>query len=315
MSEEIKEVPEETPEEVTEEVPEEVPEEAPEAEAEPEEEIEYVCPSEFDEKEELCKMFVGGLDKETTDEDFKELFAKYGEVKEAVVMKKGESKSERLFGFITFAKCDSLDDCLLERPHKYKEKELEVKRAIPKGQSDGTGHLKVKKLHIGNVPEKIDVDALLKYLKSRHPKKYGTIDEVDIVKEKDDKGNPTEKNRGFAFITVSNEDFADRIVIAESKFVLDGRSLWLSKAKPKGFEAGFQKFRGRGRGGRGGARGGRGGGWDNWSYGGYGGGYGYGYGNNYGYGGGYDYYGYPAYGGRGGGPARGRGRGRGFAPY
>merc|ERR1712002_708555 len=185
-------------------------------------------------------------------------------------------------------------------------KELEVKRAIPKGQNDGSGHYKVKKLHLANVPAVIDTDSLLKYLKARHPKKYGTFDEVDILKSKDDKGNLTEKNRGFGFITVSSEDFADRVAIAESKFTLDGNAFRLSKAKPKASEGGFQRggFRGKGRGGRGGRQGG----WDDWSYGGYGGGYGYGYGDAYGYSG-YDYYNYPSF------PSRGGGYGRRYAPY
>lgn len=273
------------------------------------EEVEYVCPSEFDEREELCKMFVGGLDKETSDEEFKALFETYGEIKEAAIIKKDDSKSDRLFGFITFGKCDNLDDCLLDRPHKYKEKELDVKRAVPKGQFDGSGHFKVKKLHVGNIPAIFNSDVLLNYLKSRHPKKYGEIEEVDILKAKDEAGNTTEKNRGFGFITVSCEDFADRIAIAETKFTLEGNAFRMSKAKPKSGEPGSRGgFRGKGHG----FRGGRNGGWDDWGYGGYGG-YGYGYGNGYGYSG-YDYA-YPPYSGYGGLPARGGGVGRRYAPY
>lgn len=272
-----------------------------------EEEVEYCCPAEFDEREELRKMFVGGLDKETSDEEFRALFESFGEIKEAAIIKKDDSRSDRLFGFITFAKCDDLDECLLARPHKYKEKELDVKRAVPKGQFDGTGHFKVKKLHLGNIPEKFDTACLLKYLKSRHPKKYGVIEEVDILKAKDESGNATEKNRGFGFITVSSEDFADRIAIAESKFTLDGNALRISKAKPKASEGGVQRggFKGKG------FRGGRG--WDDWGYSGYGAGYGYGYGAGYGYG--YDYYSYP-YSSYGGPPTRGGGGyGRRYAPY
>merc|ERR1712076_104111 len=268
-----------------------------------EEEIEYSCPCEFDDKDELCKMFVGGLSKETTDEEFRGMFEKFGEIKDVAIIRNVETKSDRIFGFIIFAKCDNLDDCLLARPHKYKEKQLDVKRAVPKGQTDGSGHCKVKKLHLGNVPPSFDTAPLLKYLKSRHPKKYGTIEEIDILKSKDD----AEKNRGFGFITVSNEDLADRISIAESKFILDGNSLRINKAKPKASEAGAQRggFKGKGQGFRGGRQGGAGS-WGEWGYGGYGGGYGYGYG-------GYDYYGYPSYASYG--PPRGGGYGRRFAPY
>lgn len=203
-----------------------------EPEVESDEEAEYVCPEEFNNRDEMCKMFVGGLDKETTDEQFKDLFTAFGEIKEHVIIKKDNSKSDRLFGFITFIKCDSLDDCLIARPHKYKDKELDVKRAVPKGQDEGTGHFKVKKLHVANVPPDMDSKVLEKYLKSRHPKCYGTIDEINFLQHKEeseDKG----KNRGFGFITVSSEDFADRISIAESKFQLEGAQMRISKAKPR----------------------------------------------------------------------------------
>lgn len=302
----------EEPEATIEEEKPEVKEESEKEEEEEEEEVEYVCPPEFDEREEMRKMFVGGLDKETTDDEFKALFSTFGEVTDFIIIRKDQSKSDRLFGFITFGKCDELEDCLLARPHKYKEKELDVKRAVPKGQDDGTGHFKVKKLHVGNVPTTYDPKILKKYLKSRHPKKYGTIEEINFLKAKDESGKEIEKNRGFGFITVSSEDFADRLAIAESKFTLDGNNLRISKAKPKPGEAGATRggFRGKGQG----YSGGHGGGWDDWSGYGYGGGFGYGYGGGYGYGSGYDYYGYPG-GYQGYGAVRsGRGGGR-YNPY
>ena len=112
---------------------------AEEPEEESEEEGEYVCPEEFDEREEMCKMFVGGLDKETTDEEFKELFTSFGGIKDFIIIRKENNKSDRLFGFITFEKCDDLEACLLARPHTYKEKELDVKRAVPKASSEANG--------------------------------------------------------------------------------------------------------------------------------------------------------------------------------
>ena len=296
-----------------------------EEEEEVEEEIEYVCPPEFDEREEMRKMFVGGLDKETTDEEFKELFAAFGEVTDFIIIRKESSmKSDRLFGFITFAHCDELEECLLGRPHKYKEKELDVKRAVPRGQDDQTGqtgHFKVKKLHVGNVPPGFTAKELKTYLRTRHPKKYGTIEEINLLKTKDEQGNLTDKNRGFGFIMVSSEDFADRISIAEAKFTLNSHSMKISKAKPRNsdgmyilFQFNVLFFLGWGEGHpvhflmylinlgarsrppfRGdksvGPYGHPQGGWEDWS--GYGGG-GYGYGG-YGYGGGYGGYGYGGY--------------------
>ena len=200
-------------------------------EEESEEEIEYVCPEEFNEREEMCKMFVGGLDKETTDEEFKELFSSSGEIKDFIIIRKENSKSDRLFGFITFTKCDDLEACLLARPHTYKEKELDVKRAVPKSSNEQTGHIRAKKLHVANIPADLNVKTFKKYIKSRHPAQFGTIEDINFLKTKDDNGK--EKNRGFGFINVSTEDFADRISIAESKFTLEGVTLRITKARPK----------------------------------------------------------------------------------
>lgn len=313
----------ETPEQAV-----ETPEQAVVKEEEPEsedEEIEYECPPEFDDREEMRKMFVGGLDKDTADDEFKTLFGTFGEVTDFIIIRKDNSKSDRLFGFITFAKCDDLEECLLARPHKYKEKDLDVKRAVPRGQEENNGHFKVKKLHVANVPVDFTNKELKRYLLARHPTKYGVIEEINLLKTKDEQGNPTDKNRGFGFVTVSTEDFADRIAIGESKFTLNGQSMRISKAKPRNNEGGGGRggFKG-GRNQSGGPYGGGQGGWGEQDWGGYQGGYGnYGGGYGYGYapyGGGYDYYagGYGGgqYGGQYGGPARtGRGGGGRFQPY
>jgi len=270
--------------------PEEVEVKEEEVESE-DEEIEYECPAEFDERVEMRKMFVGGIDKETTDEEFKNLFTEFGEVTDHVIIRSDTKKSDRLFGFITFSKCDELEECLLKRPHKYKEKELDVKRAVPKGQEDSYGHYKVKKLHVANIPALMKEKELMRYLKRRHPQKYGQFQEVNFLKSKDD--GCSEKNRGFGFITVSSEDFADRVSIGETKFTLNDKNLRIAKAKPRnadGQVTGGRGFRGKGQMNQGG--------WDNYGWGGYGG-----YGQDYygGYGG-YNYGGYgPHRGGRGGG--------------
>lgn len=279
-------------------------------EEESDEEVEYVCPEEFNEREEMCKMFVGGLDKETTDEEFKGLFTEYGPVKDFIIIRKENAKSERLFGFITFEKCDDLEKCLVARPFNYKDKELDVKRAVPRStaNNENQGHGRVKKLHIANIPKDFDAKTLKKYLKSRHPKQFGVIENINILTTKESDGK--EKNRGFGFIHVSTEDFADRVSIAENKFTLDGASLRITKAKPRGGAGG------------GGGKAGRGGNWNNqgnygnYNYGGWGGPPGQGYGP---YGGGYGGYNYGGYYGGGynnfgGSGGRGGGGGR-FKPY
>jgi len=166
---------------------------------------------------------------------------------------------------------------------------------------------------------------LKKFLAKRHDEKYGTIESVQLIKKKDEKGNKLDENKGFGFVIVSNEDMADKMAIQNASFDFGGRKIELKKSVPTEGKGGMRGGRG-GRGGmsRGGMRGGgRGGGGYGGSQGYYGesGGYGgYGGGSWGGYGGyeGYGYEGYGSYPPYGGGYApqapRGRGRGR-YAPY
>jgi len=158
-----------------------------------------------------------------------------------------------------------------------------VHRAVPKENQNETSHLKTNKLFIANLGKSnVTSEQIKEYLAKRHPKKYGTIEAVDLVAKKDESGN-------LGFITCSSNDLADRISIGEYKCSIgDNPRIEIKKAVPKDRSGarGRGGFRGsRGWGGRGRGQGApRGGG--AWS--GYGGGYGYGQQGGYGYG---SYYG------------------------
>ena len=97
-----------------------------------------------------------------------------------------------------------------------------------------TGHIRSKKLHVANIPSDFKEKTLKKYLKARHPSQFGAFEEINFLKNKDADGKEGNgKNRGYGFINVSTEDFADRVTIAESKFTLDGHALRITKARPK----------------------------------------------------------------------------------
>lgn len=175
---------------------------------------------------------------------------------------------------------------------------------------------KQKKLFIANLPKNnCTAEDLEKYFKCRHPKKYGIIEKIQLIKKKDESGNTTNENKGYGFIEVSTEDLADKMAIQHQLFEFQGRKIELKKSVPNSD------------GGKGGRRGGRGGGnqfAQNQQFGGYGYGGGYGpwdgYQNYGGYGG--DYYGYGGgYGGgyvggpQGGNRGRGRGAGNRYQPY
>lgn len=84
------------------------------------------------EPEHLRKLFVGGLDYKTTDENLKKYFENWGEIMDVVVMKDPQTKRSRGFGFITYAAAHMVDDAQGARPHKIDGRTVEPKRAVPK---------------------------------------------------------------------------------------------------------------------------------------------------------------------------------------
>lgn len=63
------------------------------------------------------KLFIGGLHLDTDKDSLQAYFEKYGTVDDAVVMRDGESRKSRGFGFITFSHPQEANQCLSECPH------------------------------------------------------------------------------------------------------------------------------------------------------------------------------------------------------
>jgi len=78
------------------------------------------------------KVFVGGIQHGTSDDDLREYFGKFGAVTEVVIMIDKITTRCRGFGFITFDTEDSVDKCCDERYHIINSKRVECKKAQPK---------------------------------------------------------------------------------------------------------------------------------------------------------------------------------------
>jgi RNA recognition motif-containing protein len=87
---------------------------------------------------------------------------------------------------------------------------------------------------------------------------FGQVEEVAVISDRD-----TGRPRGFAFVSMNNDNEARAAIEALNGTELDGRTITVNEAKPKSNVGGG----GGGGGGRGGPRGGRaagGGGGDRW---------------------------------------------------
>ncbi|KAG1341784.1 RNA-binding protein 1-like [Cocos nucifera] len=81
------------------------------------------------------KVFVGGLPHNLTEDDFCSFFKQFGIITNAVLM---HDKFGRLrgFGFIEFDSVEVVEKILQNRFYKLKDKEVEVKKAVPKNANN-----------------------------------------------------------------------------------------------------------------------------------------------------------------------------------
>ncbi|XP_008573654.1 PREDICTED: heterogeneous nuclear ribonucleoprotein A0 [Galeopterus variegatus] len=243
------------------------------------------------ENSQLCKLFIGGLNVQTSESGLRGHFEAFGTLTDCVVVVNPQTKRSRCFGFVTYSNVEEADAAMAASPHAVDGNTVELKRAVSREDSARPGaHAKVKKLFVGGLKGDVAEGDLIE-----HFSQFGTVEKAEIIADKQ-----SGKKRGFGFVYFQNHDAADKAAVVKFH-PIQGHRVEVKKAVPKedihsgGGGGGSRSSRG-GRGGRG-----RGGGRDQngLSKGGGGGGY-----NSYGgYGGGGG--GYNAYGGGGGGSSYG----------
>lgn len=243
----------------------------------------------------LCKLFIGGLNVQTSESGLRGHFEAFGTLTDCVVVVNPQTKRSRCFGFVTYSNVEEADAAMAASPHAVDGNTVELKRAVSREDSARPGaHAKVKKLFVGGLKGDVAEGDLIE-----HFSQFGTVEKAEIIADKQ-----SGKKRGFGFVYFQNHDAADKAAVVKFH-PIQGHRVEVKKAVPKedihsgGGGGGSRSSRG-GRGGRG--RGGgrdqnglsKGGGGGYNSYGGYGGGGG-GY-NAYGGGGGGSSYGGSDYG-------------------
>ncbi|XP_074146930.1 heterogeneous nuclear ribonucleoprotein A0 [Sminthopsis crassicaudata] len=234
------------------------------------------------ENSQLCKLFIGGLNVQTSESGLRGHFEAFGTLTDCVVVVNPQTKRSRCFGFVTYSNVEEADAAMAASPHAVDGNTVELKRAVSREDSARPGaHAKVKKLFVGGLKGDVAEGDLVE-----HFSQFGTVEKAEIIADKQ-----SGKKRGFGFVYFQSHDAADKAAVVKFH-PIQGHRVEVKKAVPKedihpgGGGGGSRPSRG-GRGGRG--RGGgrdqnglsKGGGGYN-SYGGYSGGGGY---NAYGGGG------------------------------
>ncbi|KAG3265828.1 HNRNPA0 [Ictidomys tridecemlineatus] len=237
------------------------------------------------ENSQLCKLFIGGLNVQTSESGLRGHFEAFGTLTDCVVVVNPQTKRSRCFGFVTYSNVEEADAAMAASPHAVDGNTVELKRAVSREDSARPGaHAKVKKLFVGGLKGDVAEGDLIE-----HFSQFGTVEKAEIIADKQ-----SGKKRGFGFVYFQNHDAADKAAVVKFH-PIQGHRVEVKKAVPKedihaGGGGGSRSSRG-GRGGRG--RGGgrdqnglsKGGGGGYNAYGGGGGGSSYGgsdYGNGFG---------------------------------
>ncbi|KAI7862672.1 hypothetical protein BDF14DRAFT_1735701, partial [Spinellus fusiger] len=139
------------------------------------------------------KMFVGGLNWETTDDSLRQYFAQFGEVADCVVMRDPATGRSRGFGFLTMLDTNVVDT-IVNQDHYLDGKRIDPKRAIPREEQE-----KTEKIFVGGISADVDEEEFREFFTQ-----FGKVTDATLMTDRD-----TGRPRGFGFITFESSNGVD----------------------------------------------------------------------------------------------------------
>ncbi|RDD46935.1 RNA-binding protein Musashi-like protein 2 [Trichoplax sp. H2] len=169
------------------------------------------------------KMFIGGLNWETTEEGLQKYFSKFGTIVSSTIKNDPITHRSRGFAFVTFANPADVDKVLESGPHQLDNRTVDPKRALPlHKQIQLKGQHRTKKIFIGGLGAEHTESSLKEFFSE-----FGNILDVEFVTDK-----LTRKRRGFCFLSFDTEEAVDKA--CEKQFhVVSGRQVEIKRATPK----------------------------------------------------------------------------------
>jgi len=164
------------------------------------------------------QVFIGGLPRDITEDDLRELCEPLGEIYEVRLTKDKDTKENKGFAFVTFTDKDAAQRAIEDvQDREYKGRTLRCSLSQAK-----------HRLFVGNVPKGLSEEELTNVIKGQGP---GVVN-IEMFK---DQHGPN-RNRGFLFVEYYNHACADyaRQKLSSRDFKVDGSLLTVSWAEPKG---------------------------------------------------------------------------------
>ncbi|KAJ7555715.1 hypothetical protein O6H91_05G052000 [Diphasiastrum complanatum] len=148
--------------------------------------VQQVMPVSERQKRKKMEVFVGGLDRDATEEDLKKVFERVGEVKEVRLMKSFHTGKNKGFAFVQYATASQAKHATVELEHV--QVRGRICGVVPSEENDI--------LFIGNLNKQWNKETVIETLK-----KYGVgnIEELTLMEDPQHAG----MSRGFAFAEFS----------------------------------------------------------------------------------------------------------------
>ncbi|WVR04274.1 hypothetical protein IAU60_001274 [Kwoniella sp. DSM 27419] len=162
------------------------------------------------------KMFIGGLNWETTDDGLRAYMAQFGEIEASTIMRDPTGRS-RGFAFLTYRDAASVTK-VLAQTHHLDGKQIDPKRAIPRAE-----HERTAKVFVGGLAPSVTGESLRIFLTQ-----FGAVMDATVMFDKE-----TGRSKGFAFATFADEESVGR-AMAASGIELEGKAIEIKKAQPRG---------------------------------------------------------------------------------
>ncbi|RYP47934.1 hypothetical protein DL768_006089 [Monosporascus sp. mg162] len=229
--------------------------------------------SKFEEmKANFTNVYVKNINTEATEDEFRQLFEKYGDVTSSSLARDGEGKS-RGFGFVNFTTHESAakaveelngkefkgQDLYVGRAQKKHEREEELRRSYEAARQEKANKYQGVNLYIKNLDDEVDDDKLRQMFADFGPITSAkvmrdSVSEADEDKEgkdkenkesgdesKDEEGEKKErksekrlgKSKGFGFVCFSNPDDATKAVAEMNQRMFNNKPLYVALAQRK----------------------------------------------------------------------------------
>ncbi|KAH7868309.1 uncharacterized protein C8R40DRAFT_845610 [Lentinula edodes] len=160
------------------------------------------------------KLFIGGLNWDTTDEGLRNYFSQFGKVDACTIMR-DPSGTSRGFAFLTFEDPNAVVT-VTAREHFLDGKAIDPKRAIPREE-----HLRNTRYFVGGLAPSTTSDSMKEFFTT-----YGKVVDATVMLDRE-----SGRSKGFGFVTFEDANNADQLV--GKNIVLDEKQIEVKMAQPR----------------------------------------------------------------------------------